>query len=193
MKRIFKDFNKSSSGFTLLELAIAIAISSVLLGGLITAIYQLTHYPAKVQANAVVIQQAQNLSYWISRDGQMIQDVDLVDDPNTVENEAFTFSWVGEKETDINKNEYIYTFLVRYICDTGRLSRYEHLHTDIYDSDGYLISSTDNQKITVIAEYVSDIVGSMSNAGLAVSATFSYDNTQVQRTYDITPRVYFLN
>ena len=188
MRQMFKEFSRASSGFTLIELAVGIAIGSVLIGGLVTSIYQLVFFPPKVQANSVVMQQAQNLSYWISRDSQMIQTIDIGDDPGTVENEAFTFSWVGLKRTDIDQNEYIDTFLVRYLYDGDKLSRYEHIHVDKYDSNGDLISSNDSQKATVIAEHCSSIEGSLNNAGLTVSATFSYSDTQVQRTYDITPR-----
>ena len=193
MSSILKNFNSAKDGFALINLALSLAIGGVLMGGLITSIYQLTTYPVEVRDESMVIQQAQNLGYWISRDGQMMQDIDIGDNPGTVENEAFVFSWVGAKKTDIYENEYIDTFSVKYVYDTDRLSRYENLHTDIYDSNGQLINSTNTQKITIIADYVLDIDGSISNAGLGVSATFSYAEILIQRTYDITPRAYFLN
>lgn len=192
MRSVFKKFNEAESGFMLIGLIVIIAISGILIGGLATSIIQIITYPEKVRDNSVVVQQAQNLSYWISRDAQMVQYIDTGDDPSTGENEAFSFSWVNSKETDISGNDYISTFLVRYVFDTNRLLRYENLHVDTYDSDGQLISSTDSQKMTIIAEYVTEISGSISGAGFTVSATFSYDKAQVQRIYDITPRVNFL-
>jgi prepilin-type N-terminal cleavage/methylation domain-containing protein len=193
MKCLFKKYKKANSGFTLIELVLAITISSLLITGLATFIYQLISYPEKVKANSVIIQQAQNLSYWISRDGQMIQHADIGDNPNTVDIEVFTFSWVDAKKTDINNNDYIRTFLIKYVCDAGRLTRNQYLHIDTYDSDGQLISSSDSYKEMFIAEYVYDIDGSINTTRLTVSATFSYADTQIQRTYDITPKAYFLN
>jgi hypothetical protein len=193
MRCIFKKFSEANSGLAIINLVLGIAISGVLMGGLVTSISYIISYPAEVRDNSVVIEQAQNLSYWISRDVQMIQYIETGNDPGTVENEAFTFSWVGAEETDVNGNDYIDTFLVRYVYDTDKLLRYEDLHVDTYDSNGQLIGTTDSQKMNVISEYVSNIEGSLNNAGFTVSATFSYDGAYVQRIYDITPRVSFLN
>jgi prepilin-type N-terminal cleavage/methylation domain-containing protein len=189
MRKLFKKFNRANSGFTFIELAVSMAIGSVLIAGLAGSIHQIVFFPPKVRANSVVMQQAQNLSYWISHDGQMVQTIHIGDDPNTGESEAFSFHWVGVKRTDVDQNEYIDTFWVRYLYNNNTLSRCEQLHTDKYNSGGNLISSTDNQNTTIIAEHVSSIEGSSNADGFTVSATFSYDDTQVQRTYDMTPRV----
>lgn len=193
MRRMFKGFNRANSGFTIVELAFSMTISSLLIGGLVTSIHHLISLPPRIQANSVVMQQAQNLSYWLSRDAQMIQTFTAGDSPVTSENEALTFSWVCMKRTDGQDNDYIDTFLVRYLYESGRLSRCEKLHTDKYNSNGELIGSTDSQKMMVVAEHVSGILGSLVSTGLKVSATFSYSGTQVERTYDITPRANILN
>jgi hypothetical protein len=190
---MFKEFNGISRGFALIELVIGIGISGVIITGIVTTVNQLIFIPAEVGANSVVMQQAQNCSYWISNDVKMMQTINTDDIPTTVENEVFTFSWVCEKRTDSDNNDYIDTFFVSYLYDGSRLSRHEHLHTDIYNSNGNLMSSTDNQKITAIAEHVSGIEGVFNNGGLTVSANFSYGDTKLQRTYDITPRTNLMN
>ena len=190
---IFKEFNGMSRGFTLIELVLGLGISSLLITGIVTTINQLVFVPAEVGANSVVMQQAQNCSYWICNDAKMMQIFNTGDIPTTVENEVFTFCWVREKRTDSSNNDYIDTFLVYYLYDGSRLSRYEHLHTDIYSPNGNLMSSTDNQKTTAIAEHVSGIEGVFNNGGLTVSANFSYGDTKLQRQYDITPRTSLMN
>ena len=190
---MFKEFNGISRGFALIELVVGIGITSLMLTGIVTSIHQLVFVPAKVGANSVVMQQAQNCSYWICNDAKMMQIFNTGDIPTTVENEVLTFSWVCEKRTDSYNNDYIDTFLVYYLYDGSRLSRYEHLHTDTYNSNGNLISSTDSQKTTAIAEHVSGIEGVFNNGGLTVSVNFSYGDTQLRRTYDITPRTNLMN
>jgi len=190
---MFKEFNGISRGFALIELVVGIGITSLMLTGIVTSIHQLVFVPAKVGANSVVMQQAQNCSYWICNDVKMMQTFNTGDIPTTVENEVLTFSWVCEKRTDSYNNDYIDTFLVYYLYDGSRLSRYEHLHTDTYNSNGNLISSTDSQKTTAIAEHVSGIEGVFNNGGLTVSVNFSYGDTQLRRTYDITPRTNLMN
>ena len=193
IRRMFKEFNGISRGFTLIELVIGIGISGMIITGIVTTINQLIFIPAEVGANSVVMQQAQNCSYWICNDAKMMQIFNTGDIPTTVENEVLTFSWVCEKRTDSYNNDYIDTFLVYYLYDGSRLSRYEHLHTDTYNSNGNLMSSTDNQKTTAIAEHVSGIEGAFNNGGLIVSANFSYGDTTLQRQYDITPRTSLMN
>ncbi len=193
IKQIFKEFYKASGGFALLDLAVSMAVSSVLIGGMATSIHQLMSFPTDIESGSVAIQQSQNFSYWISRDGQMAQTVSIGDNPNTTENETLSFSWVGVKRTDANNNDYIDTFTVLYLYDSGKLSRYRHLHTDKYSSNGNLVGFTDSETTAAIAEYVSDIQGIVSNAELTVAATFSFNGAQVQRTYGITPRANIMN
>lgn len=188
-----KGFHHESTGFTLIELAISLVISSLIAIGLISVIYQLILYPTTIQANSAIMQQAQNCSYWISRDAQMIQTFNIGDNPDTPEPEVFTFSWVNVKRTDSYGNDYIDTFVVSYIYDGMTLLRREAVHTDKYASSGDFISATDIQKTATTAKNVSDIAGSFNNNALTISVTFSDGDIQIRRTYDTTPRATIMN
>ena len=192
-KWLSRESLKKNGGFTLIELIVSMAVGSMLMGGLLVSVHQLLFVSSKAQSDTVVVQQTQNLSYWISRDVQMTQTIGLGDVPATQETEVFTFTSVGVKTTDAQHNDYFDTRLVRYLCDNSTLSRYELIHTDVYNSNGALIDTTETTSSMAIAEHISNIEGSLSSTGLRVSVTVDHSGTQIQRAYDITPRANVLN
>ena len=67
--------NKKQRGFTLIELLIAIAITSVITGGITTAIFQTFTVNARTSSHMTAVRQVQNAGHWISQDTQMAQEV----------------------------------------------------------------------------------------------------------------------
>ena len=67
--------NKKQRGFTLIELLIAIAITSVITGGITTAIFQTFTVNARTSSHMTAVRQVQNAGHWISQDAQMAQEV----------------------------------------------------------------------------------------------------------------------
>lgn len=63
------------SGFTLVELLVAVAILGAIGGALSTAITYIIMGSDRTKDQAVILQQVQNAGYWISRDVQMAVDV----------------------------------------------------------------------------------------------------------------------
>jgi len=63
------------SGFTLVELLIAVAILGAIGGALSMAIVTIMKTTDSTKDQAVILQQVQNAGYWISRDVQMAEDV----------------------------------------------------------------------------------------------------------------------
>jgi len=63
------------SGFTLVELLIAVAILGAISGALSMAIVTIMKTTDSTKDQAVILQQVQNAGYWISRDVQMAEDV----------------------------------------------------------------------------------------------------------------------
>ena len=68
--------NKRQRGFTLIELLIAIAITSLITGGITTAIFQTFTVNARNSSHMTAVRQVQNAGHWISHDAQMAQEVD---------------------------------------------------------------------------------------------------------------------
>jgi prepilin-type N-terminal cleavage/methylation domain-containing protein len=73
--------NKNQKGFTLVELMIAIAISSVITGGITMTIFQVIIGSARTNNHMIAVRQAQNAGYWVSHDGQMAQSINIGSDP----------------------------------------------------------------------------------------------------------------
>lgn len=66
---------KSESGFTLIEVLVAITITALIaFGGVLTAT-QIISVNAKSNAHMTAVNEVQNAGYWISRDTQMAQSV----------------------------------------------------------------------------------------------------------------------
>jgi len=63
------------SGFTLVELLIAVAILGAISGALSMAIVTIMKTTDSTKDQAVILQQVQNAGYWVSRDVQMAEDV----------------------------------------------------------------------------------------------------------------------
>ncbi len=69
--------NKGQRGFTLIELLVALAITGLLASGITMTIFQVLSGNAQSSNQMNVVRQVQNAGYWISRDGQMAQSVEL--------------------------------------------------------------------------------------------------------------------
>lgn len=66
---------KSESGFTLIEVLVAIAITALIAFGGVAIATQIISVNAKSNAHMTAVNEVQNAGYWISRDTQMAQSV----------------------------------------------------------------------------------------------------------------------
>jgi len=94
--------NKNQKGFTLIELMVAIAISSVITGGITMTIFQVIIGSARTNNHMIAVRQAQNAGYWVSHDAQMAQSIRIGDDPATF----LTLTWT---DWDGTQNVVTYT------------------------------------------------------------------------------------
>jgi prepilin-type N-terminal cleavage/methylation domain-containing protein len=91
--------NRNQRGFTLIELMVAIAISSVITGGITMTIFQVIIGSARTNNHMIAVRQAQNAGYWVSHDAQMAQSIRIGDDPATPEIEFLTLKWTDWDDT----------------------------------------------------------------------------------------------
>lgn len=182
---------KEQGGFSLIELLAAIAISSIIVVGLVMTIFQLYNGHAQTSGEINVIRQVQQAGYYVSRDTQMAKEVSVVDDPGTTEVEIATLTWYwyyydpnNPADRNGEGNRVIYTL------EGGELYRNYYfadvLDRDIIESDYVLQSST------FIAEYIEGISTIYDGAKLTMTVTASVEGIagkqEETRTYEAKPR-----
>ena len=77
-----KLINKNQLGFTLIELVMAITISTVITGAITSTLYQVIIGSARTNNHMTVVRQAQDAGFWVSHDVQMAQTMVLASDPD---------------------------------------------------------------------------------------------------------------
>lgn len=66
------------TGFTLIELLIAMAISVILMGGVVAALFQTLKITGESRIDIVAMENIKNSAYWISKDIRMASTTNLV-------------------------------------------------------------------------------------------------------------------
>jgi prepilin-type N-terminal cleavage/methylation domain-containing protein len=65
--------NIGQKGFTLIELAIAMAIGSMIAGAVTMTIFQIVNSSSRTSNHMTVVRQVQSAGYWVSNDARMAQ------------------------------------------------------------------------------------------------------------------------
>ena len=191
-----KSINKNQQGFTLIELLVAVAISALIIGGVVLAIFQVFNVNTRSGNHMTAVNQVQNAGSWISHDVQMAQDVDTNDDPATTdETEILTVAWVRWPRED---GKYIDSYKVRHTYDNNELWRHQEITTQEYDSDNQPVGEpTVTQNSTLIADYITTLsILPLVDDNVIVTVTIrarvgvvGAGAADVERTYEIAPRV----
>jgi prepilin-type N-terminal cleavage/methylation domain-containing protein len=159
--------NKEQSGFTLIELIVALAITGLLAGGLSATIFQVLNGNAQSSSQMNVVRQVQNAGYWISQDTLMAQIVAR----SGATGFPLTLTWT-EFGVDEDEHQVVYTLVA------DQLKR-EHYTNSVLDAT------------TFIARYINSISceGDSDELTLTVSASLDgYRPASETRTYSIIPR-----
>ena len=69
--------NKNQKGLTLMEVLLVFAMTSIISGGITMTFYQVVTGSMRTDNHMIAVAQAQNAGYWVSRDAQMAQNVNL--------------------------------------------------------------------------------------------------------------------
>ena len=69
--------NKNQKGLTLMEVLLVFAITSIISGGITMTFYQVVMGSMRTNNHMIAVAQAQNAGYWVGRDAQMAQIVNL--------------------------------------------------------------------------------------------------------------------
>jgi prepilin-type N-terminal cleavage/methylation domain-containing protein len=101
-------FHKSQTGFTLIELMLAIAISGIITGGITATIFQVFNGSARTNNHMTAVRQVQNAGYWVSHDAQMAQDIVTGDDPDDT-GFPLTLTWRYWDSSDVHTVVYSLT------------------------------------------------------------------------------------
>jgi prepilin-type N-terminal cleavage/methylation domain-containing protein len=187
IKNIFS-IKKGQSGFSLIELLAAIAISGIIVVGLVMTIFQLYNGHAQASGEINVIRQVQQAGYYISRDTQMAKYVSVDDDPGTAEVEVATLTWYwyfydinSPAERDGEGNMVIYTL------EDGELYRNYYFAVATDPPYDYVLQSS-----TFIAKYIQEINTSYDGDKLTMTVTASIENIaglqEETRTYEAKTR-----
>jgi type II secretory pathway component PulJ len=127
-----KKYLPNQTGFTIIDLAIGIAVCGLLGAGIVTAISQIYKVNNMSNAHVSAVKQVENALYYINRDVQMAQSVDTdgVD-------YWLKVSWTDWEDNQLNEVEYAVTdgCLTRSYFVNSSLSSARQLAQNITDTE----------------------------------------------------------
>ena len=179
---------KRQQGFTLIEIIVGVAISSLILLVTVACIYQIFFSGYNVREDMRSIQYVQNTGSWLRLDALKSQIIVPGDNPGTGENETMTLYWAGASRKDAGDNDCLDYYEVSYYLNSEELRRKEHVTTKVYDSDGNFIETIENESIAFISDNITDFTVVSDNVSLIVSITSLVDDAETQKVYEVLPR-----
>jgi prepilin-type N-terminal cleavage/methylation domain-containing protein len=177
-------WHNSEAGFTLIELIIVIAVTGLILGGIIVSIFQLRGGQQQVKDTNLAVSNLQNIGYWINRDVLPAQAISTDSPPEPLLNIAYTQHWIGDFE-------YHERYEINYLYDdvSKSISRQENKEFTYYDDHGDLISSN-STSIQKIANNITAInAGVSGNNIVEIAAVAEVGEHTTAQTFIFRPRI----
>ena len=156
--------HKNQRGVALIELIIAFLITGIITGGITMTIFQVFDGNTRSSNHMIAVRQAQNAGYWLSRDAQMAQSVEL----GASSGFPLTLIW-EEYSPDGDGDEH---YVVYTLLEDNKLQR-------SYSIDG------GDSTLTIVAQY---IVAANASGKLTLIITATVGDATEIRTYKVTPR-----
>ena len=188
MKKIYKILHGNQRGFTLIEMIVGVAISSFIMAGIVISLHQIMVCGENVREDMRSTQFVQNTGSWISRDLLMSQTILSGDNPDTEQNESIILYWTGASRKDAQDNDCIDYYEVSYYLDGEELRRKEYVTTKVYNPNGSLVETIENQGTALISDNITDFSVNSENITLVLSITALVGDSQTEQTYEIFPR-----
>jgi len=94
-------------GFTLIEIIVSVAVTAILGVGISMTVAQVYNSSQRSNDWSAVIQQAQNVGYWIRQDALMAQSVNATDNVGTTDVEFATLNWKDWESGETHNIRYI--------------------------------------------------------------------------------------
>ena len=163
-------------GFSLVELLVALAITSVILTAITTATIQLMTFSKSNSNQITAAEQVQNVGSWFKRDAVTAQQV-MLDDPETPVSEFITLQWT-DWDGSLHR--------IAYILDDspGGLKEMTRDHFT-FDSGDWVLQTT-----TFLAQSIAPAETNSTWDGKVLSAHIVAEvgKETVARTYQAIPR-----
>ncbi|UCE98096.1 MAG: type II secretion system protein [Dehalococcoidia bacterium] len=188
MKRLIKKFNGNQRGFTLLETTVTMAISSIIIVGLVISINQIMFQGSEVRADMESTQFVQNSGSWLRQDILMSQSILPGDNPATDENETMTLYWTSASYKDTQDNDCIDYYEVSFYLIGEELRRKEQVTTNVYNPNGGLIETLENQGVSLISDSIIEFTLNSENNSQILSIVALVGDSRTEKTYEIFPR-----
>ena len=175
-----KSINKNQRGFTLIELIVAIAITGIIVGGIVLAIFHVFDVNALSSNHMKAVRQVQNAGYWMNHDVQMAQSVVPTADPD-VDGFPLEVSWWEWGTTAAGDN---ILHEVTYTLDGSDFKR------------SYWRSDTEETSEIVVARYIDsiEVAPKLFTVGDSLTLTVTAEVAtwpqlaRESRVYEIIPR-----
>ena len=145
-------------GLTLVELLVAAAISSMIIGALGTALHQFIMTSKRGNDELRALHDVQNAGHWLNLDGERAEATNLVD--GALPAESMTLSWANGGQA----------------------------HTSTYSLSGTELKRDHNGTVTTLARHVSDVQFSLAGRLITVTVTSTPEGrlgVSEQATYKI--------
>ena len=170
---------RSEMGFTLIEIAAAIAIIAVITLGAGMTTAQIINVSQRSIDLTTAVRQSQNVGYWVSRDSLMAQTITIGDDPVTADDVEFIIIYQKDWETgDAHEIRYVWFDS----ADSLKKLKRKQLTRD---KDGVEITS----KTTLVADHIYSANLSWQDGVWGLSVEARSDEVSATKEYEINQRL----
>ena len=160
---------RSQHGFTMIEILVGLALTGILVTGIVMTIFQVNIGTAQNENNMYTLRQVQTAGYYVSRDTLQAECVGIYPANNGF---PVTLHWINPATSENHSIKYEYDSITRYLTRTDLVT---------------------NSTVR-IAEHI-DLTTSFTNNGTGyfifmVTANMSgYQPASATRTYEVQPRL----